>query len=59
AWVLKHEAVTSAIIGATSAAQLADSLRGVELELDEEEMAECDGVWFDIPRARDPRIALR
>ena len=59
AWALKHEAVTSAIVGATSAAQLSDTLRGVELDLDEEEMAECDSVWFDLPRIRDPRIALR
>ncbi len=47
------------IIGATSAEQLRDSLRGVELELDEEEMEQADSAWFDIPRARDPRIALR
>ncbi len=59
AWALKHEAVTSVIIGATSAEQLRDSLRGVELELDEEEMEQADSAWFDIPRARDPRIALR
>jgi 1-deoxyxylulose-5-phosphate synthase len=59
AWALKHEAVTSVIIGATSAEQLRDSLRGVDLELDEEEMEQADSAWFDIPRARDPRIALR
>lgn len=59
AWALARKAVTSAIIGATSAEQLRDSLRGVELELDEEEMNQCDSAWFDLPRARDPRIALR
>ena len=58
-WALKHKAVTSAIIGATSAEQLRDSLHGVELELDEEEMEQLNNVWFDIPRNRDPRIALR
>jgi len=59
AWVLRQQAVTSAIVGATSPDQLSDSLRAVELDLDEEEMEQLDSVWFDIPRARDPRIALR
>lgn len=59
AWVLKQRAVTSAIIGATSPGQLRDTLRGVDLELDQEELGECDGVWYEVPRARDPRIALR
>ncbi len=58
-WALKHKAVTSTIIGATSAEQLRDSLQGVELELDEEEMEQLNNVWFDLPRNRDPRIALR
>ena len=58
-WALKHRAVTSAIIGATSAEQLRDSLRGVELELDEEEMEQLNNVWYELPRARDPKIALR
>jgi aryl-alcohol dehydrogenase-like predicted oxidoreductase len=51
--------VTSAIIGATSAEQLRDSLEGAELELDEEEMEQLNSVWFELPRLRDPRIALR
>jgi aryl-alcohol dehydrogenase-like predicted oxidoreductase len=59
AWVLKQRAVTSAIAGATSVEQLRDALRGVELELDQEELDQCDGVWYEVPRARDPRIALR
>lgn len=59
AWALKHRAVTSAIVGATSAEQLRDTLGGVELELDHEEMKQCDNVWYELPRARDPRIALR
>jgi aryl-alcohol dehydrogenase-like predicted oxidoreductase len=57
--VLKQGAVTSAIVGATSAEQLRDSLRGVDLDLDQEELDQCDGVWYEVPRARDPRIALR
>jgi len=59
AWVLKQPAVTSAIVGATSADQLRDSLRGVDLELDQQEWDECDRIWYELPRVRDPRIALR
>lgn len=59
AWVLAREEVTSAIVGATSPAQLEDSLAGVDLTLDQDEMKECNRVWFELPRARDPRIALR
>lgn len=59
AWVLGQRAVTSAIVGATSSEQLRDALRGVELELDQEELDQCDGIWYEVPRARDPRIALR
>jgi len=54
-----QRAVTSAIAGATSPEQLRDALRGVELELDREELDHCDDVWYEVPRARDPRIALR
>jgi len=59
AWVLNQAPVTSAIVGATSAGQLRDTLGGVELSLDTEELEQCDGVWYELPRARDPRIALR
>jgi aryl-alcohol dehydrogenase-like predicted oxidoreductase len=59
AWVLKQRAVTSAIVGATSAEQLRDALGYVDLELDREELDQCDGVWYEVPRSRDPRIALR
>lgn len=59
AWVLKQRPVTSAIVGATSAEQLRDTLGGVDLELDQEELEQCDNVWYELPRARDPRIALR
>ena len=58
-WVLNQRAVTSAIIGATSPEQLRDSLQGVDLELDREELDQCNSIWYELPRARDPRIALR
>ena len=59
AWVLKQRAVTSAIVGATSAEQLRDTLGGINLELDAEEMELLNNIWYEVPRARDPRIALR
>jgi 1-deoxyxylulose-5-phosphate synthase len=59
AWTLAQPAVTSAIVGATNAKQLRDTLRGVEIKLNEEEMEECNRVWYDLPRVRDPRLALR
>jgi 1-deoxyxylulose-5-phosphate synthase len=59
AWVLKQSAVTSAIVGATNAAQLRDTLVGVDLELDQQELEQCDNLWYELPRARDPRISLR
>ncbi len=42
AWVLANPAVTSAIIGATSIAQLEDTLRGAEVKLSAEEKAALD-----------------
>jgi aryl-alcohol dehydrogenase-like predicted oxidoreductase len=59
AWTLKRNVITSAIVGATRAEQLKESLSGYDIDLDEEEMAACDDVWFELPRNRDPRIALR
>jgi len=50
AWMLRRSEITSAIVGATSAAQLAQSLPAVDLALDTEEMAMCDGAWYRIPR---------
>jgi len=59
AWVLARPEVTSAIVGATSAQQLSESLSGYDIALDAEEMDACNDVWYELPRARDPRIALR
>lgn len=50
AWVLRQPAITSAILGATSAAQLSDSLKAVDMELDDEEIQQLNGVWYDLPR---------
>ena len=44
AWVLANPAVTSAIIGANTIAQLEDTMRGAEVELSATEKAELDAV---------------
>jgi aryl-alcohol dehydrogenase-like predicted oxidoreductase len=59
AWVLAQPDITSPIVGATSAAQLKQSLPAVDLKLDEEEMKVCSEVWFNLPRLSDPSVALR
>jgi aryl-alcohol dehydrogenase-like predicted oxidoreductase len=59
AWVLSRPGVTSAIVGATTPDQLRHTLGAVDLELDADEIDECEGKWFDLPRLRDPRVALR
>lgn len=59
AWVLQQPGITSAILGASRPEQLTESLAGVELSLDEEELAVCEEAWFSLPRERDPLIARR
>lgn len=59
AWVLQQPDITSAIIGASTAAQLRDSLKGVGMTLDGDELAACNAAWFNLPRERDPQIARR
>jgi aryl-alcohol dehydrogenase-like predicted oxidoreductase len=59
AWVLAQPDITSAIVGASSAAQLRESLPAVDVSLDAEEMEVCNDVWFTLPRLRDPAVALR
>ncbi|MCU7490564.1 MAG: aldo/keto reductase [Bacteroidota bacterium] len=59
AWVLSHSYVTSAIVGASKSNQLDESLPGVDLSLDEEEMTFLNGLWYNLPRMQDPRVALR
>lgn len=59
AWTLNQRSVSSVIVGATSAEQLRDTLKGVDVDLDQEELEECNRVWYELPRVRDPRVALR
>lgn len=59
AWALQQDGVTSAIVGASKPEQLRDSLGGVGMTLDANELAACDDVWFNLPRERDPQMARR
>jgi aryl-alcohol dehydrogenase-like predicted oxidoreductase len=59
AWVLTQPDVTSAIVGASSAAQLRESTPATELTLDPDELATCNEVWFSLPRLSDPAVATR
>jgi 1-deoxyxylulose-5-phosphate synthase len=59
AWVLAQADITSAIVGATSAEQIHQSLPAVDLTLDGDEMELCNDVWFRLPRLRDPAVATR
>jgi len=59
AWVLAQPDITSAIVGATSAEQLRQSVSATEVTLDAEEMETCNEVWFNLPRLQDPSVALR
>jgi aryl-alcohol dehydrogenase-like predicted oxidoreductase len=59
AWTLAQPGITCAIVGASRPEQLRDSLQGVGLTLDEEELAACDAPWYNLPRERDPQIARR
>ena len=59
AWVLAQEGITSAILGASRPDQLEDSLQGIHVILDEEELAACNDPWYTLPRERDPQIARR
>ena len=59
AWVLSHDEITAAIVGASRAEQLRETLAAVHLELDKEALQFCNSVWFGLPRHPDPRYALR
>ncbi len=51
-WVLDQPAVTCAIVGASRAEQLRDSLQGVAITLDEADRRACDDAWYALPRRR-------
>lgn len=49
-WVLAQDGVTSAIVGASRADQIAESLKAIEVELSEDNIAFCDAAWYNLPR---------
>lgn len=59
AWVLLQPGITAAIVGASRPEQLRESLGGVGLTLDPEEIAAADEAWFALPRETDLEVARR
>jgi aryl-alcohol dehydrogenase-like predicted oxidoreductase len=49
AWSKQHDFVASTIVGATSVAQLRESLPAADCQLDAETLAEIDQIDVDIP----------
>jgi 1-deoxyxylulose-5-phosphate synthase len=51
-WVLDQPGVTAAIVGASRAEQLRDSLKALDVELDDDDRRACDEAWYALPRRR-------
>jgi 1-deoxyxylulose-5-phosphate synthase len=51
-WVLEQPGVTAAIVGASRAEQLRDSLGALHVELDDADRRACDEAWYALPRRR-------
>ncbi len=51
-WMLDRPAITSAIVGASRAEQLADSLKALDVRLDDADGAACDEAWYALPRRK-------
>ena len=51
-WVLDQPGVTGAIVGASRAEQLRDSVRALAVELDDADRRACDEAWYALPRRR-------
>ncbi|MFO0878320.1 MAG: aldo/keto reductase [Gemmataceae bacterium] len=54
AWVLQQPGITSAIVGASRADQLNESLSAVNLTLDAEDREACHLAWYSLPRPTQP-----
>jgi len=53
AWVLGNSGIASAIVGASSAAQLAENLGALDVKQSPDETKACDDVWLEL---RPPRF---
>lgn len=51
-WALDQPGVTAAIVGASRAEQLRDSLKALEITLDDADRAAIDAAWYALPRRR-------
>ncbi len=51
-WVLEQPGVTAAIVGASRAEQLRDSLKALDVQLDDADRKACDDAWYALPRRR-------
>lgn len=51
-WALDQAGVTAAIVGASRAEQLRDSLKALEITLDDADRAAIDAAWYALPRRR-------
>jgi 1-deoxyxylulose-5-phosphate synthase len=51
-WVLDQPGITGAIVGASRADQLRDSLKALDVRLDDADRAACDAAWYALPRRR-------
>ena len=51
-WVLDQPGVTAAIVGASRAEQLRDSLQALQITLDDDDRRACDAAWYALPRRK-------
>jgi aryl-alcohol dehydrogenase-like predicted oxidoreductase len=51
-WVLDQPGVTAAIVGASRAEQLRDSVKALDIALDDDDRRACDEAWYALPRRR-------
>jgi aryl-alcohol dehydrogenase-like predicted oxidoreductase len=54
-WVMNQPGITSAILGASRAEQIVESLGAVDVTLDDEELAFCNDIWLQLPRQTETR----
>lgn len=59
AWLIAQPGVTAAIVGASRAAQLEETLPAVELVLAPEDHEACEAAWYQIPRRPPSAGAVR
>ena len=50
--MLEQPGVTAAIVGASRAEQLRDSMQALQIELDDDDRRACDAAWYALPRRR-------